>query len=46
MNPVKKFRQMLMKNEIIIVPGVYDCVSAKVAEKVGLEAIYMDGFGV
>lgn len=46
MNPVKTFRQMLKKKEIIIAPGVYDCVSAKVAEKVGLRAIYMGGFGV
>lgn len=46
MGPVKKFRQMLTKKEVIVAPGVYDCVSAKVAEKVGLRAVYMGGFGV
>lgn len=46
MDPVKRFRQMLTNKEVIVAPGVYDCVSAMVAEKVGLEAVYMGGFGV
>ena len=46
MGPVKKFRQMLTNKEIIVAPGVYDCVSARVAEKVGMQAVYMGGFGV
>ena len=46
MDPVKKFRQMLTNKEVIVAPGVYDCVLAKVAEKIGLQAVYMGGFGV
>lgn len=46
MNVANEFKKMLKSKEIIIAPGVYDCVSAKVAEKVGLKAIYMGGFGV
>ena len=44
MNPVKKFRQMLNSNEVIVAPGVYDCVSAKISEKVGFPALYMGSF--
>jgi 2,3-dimethylmalate lyase len=44
MNPVKRFRQMLINREVIVAPGVYDCVSARIAEKVGFPAVYMGGF--
>ena len=44
MNPVKIFRQMLTDNEVIVAPGVYDCVSAKIAEKLGFPAVYMGSF--
>ena len=44
MNPVKQFRQMLMNKEVIVAPGVYDCVSARIAERVGFPAVYMGGF--
>jgi len=46
MNPVKKFRQMLTNKEVIIAPGVYDCVAAKIAEQVGFPAAYMSGFAI
>ena len=45
MSTVNKFRQMLTNKEVIIAPGVYDCVSAKVAEKTGFQVVYMGGFG-
>lgn len=44
MNAVTKFRQMLKNNEVIVAPGVYDCVSAKISEKVGFPAVYMGSF--
>ncbi|MBI3068709.1 MAG: isocitrate lyase/PEP mutase family protein [Betaproteobacteria bacterium] len=44
MNPVKRFRHMLTNKEVIVAPGVYNCVAAKIAEKVGFPAIYMGGF--
>ena len=44
MNPVKKFRRMLTDNKVIVAPGVYDCVSAKIAEKLGFPALYMGSF--
>ena len=45
MDPVKKFRQMLTNKEVILAPGVYDCFAAKIAERVGFQALYMSGFG-
>lgn len=44
MNPVEMFRRMLTNNEVIVAPGVYDCVSAKIAEKLGFPALYMGSF--
>ena len=44
MNTVKTFRQMLTNNEVIVAPGVYDCVSARIAEKIGFPAVYMGSF--
>lgn len=37
--------QRLKKPEIIVAPGVYDCLSARIAEQTGFEAAFMTGFG-
>ncbi|MEQ8957565.1 MAG: isocitrate lyase/PEP mutase family protein, partial [Coleofasciculus sp. C2-GNP5-27] len=42
----KTFRQLLQQPETLILPGVYDCISAKLAEKIGFEAIFTSGFGI
>ena len=42
----KKFRELLNNPGIIVAPGVFDAVSARIAEKSGFEAIYMTGNGV
>lgn len=42
----QKFRQLLQQPETLILPGVYDCISAKLAEKIGFEAIFTSGFGI
>lgn len=34
-----------MNEKAIVAPGVYDCISAKIAERVGFEAVYMTGYG-
>lgn len=33
------------RNEIIVLPGVFDALSAKVAENVGFQAIFQTGYG-
>jgi carboxyvinyl-carboxyphosphonate phosphorylmutase len=37
--------QLEDKNKIIILPGVFDALSARIAEQVGFEAIFQTGYG-
>jgi 2,3-dimethylmalate lyase len=40
------FREQLEdKNKIIVLPGVFDALSAKIAEHVGFEAMFQTGYG-
>lgn len=41
----KVLRERLSKPEIIVAPGVYDCLSARIVEQCGFEAAFMTGFG-
>jgi len=40
------FRNLMKKHGIITLPGVYDCLSAKIAESVGFDALFTSGFGI
>jgi 2-methylisocitrate lyase-like PEP mutase family enzyme len=46
MHPGAKLRAALIGKGLIAAPGVYDMVSAKIADGLGFEALYMTGFGV
>ena len=37
--------QLEDKNKIIVLPGVFDALSARIAEQVGFEAIFQTGYG-
>ena len=39
-------KQRLGRKPIILAPGVYDPLSAKIAAKVGFEALYVSGAGI
>ncbi len=39
-------RQRLQQPEILLLPGVYDALSAKVAQEVGYEALVMGGYAI
>lgn len=41
-----KFRQILEQQGILVLPGVYDCISAKIAEQIGFEVVFTSGFGI
>ncbi len=43
---MKSLKQRLNSEEILIAPGVFDMISAKVADDVGCESLYMTGYGV
>ena len=42
---MKKLRSMLKSNKPIVIPGVYDAIGAKIAEKVGFDAMFQTGYG-
>ncbi|MFC1980867.1 oxaloacetate decarboxylase [Chloroflexota bacterium] len=41
-----QLRQLLRDNDIVVAPGAYDAVSAKVVEKAGFKAIFIGGFSL
>lgn len=41
----KALRERLKKPGIIVAPGAYDCLSARLIEQAGFEAAFMTGFG-
>jgi len=45
MNSVSGLRQLLLKEDCIVAPGAYDCLSARAVELAGFSAIYMTGMG-
>ncbi|HUD51200.1 isocitrate lyase/PEP mutase family protein [Parvibaculum sp.] len=42
----KSLAQLLAESGIIVAPGAYDALSAKIAVQAGAKAVYMTGFGV
>ena len=46
MNKCSLLRKRLADPGIILSPGVYDCLSAKIAERLGFEVIFTSGFGI
>jgi len=38
-------RQLIQSKEILVAPGAFDALSAKLIEAVGFKAVYMTGFG-
>lgn len=45
MRPTTKLRQMLRKPGLIVAPGAYDCLTAKIVQREGFPAVYMTGAG-
>src|SRR4029078_3178937 len=41
----RALRERLAKGEFILAPRNFDCVSGKVADRMGLPALYMTGYG-
>jgi methylisocitrate lyase len=35
-----------MKPGILVLPGVYDCIGARLAERIGFEVVFTSGFGI
>ena len=45
MRPSTVLRQMLDEPEIIVLPGAYDALTARLAERAGFSAVFTTGFG-
>lgn len=43
---MKSLSQRLKQDEILVAPGVFDMISAKVADSLGFDVLYMTGYGV
>ena len=41
----RMLRERLKNPEIIVAPGAYDCLSARLIEQCGFEAAFMTGYG-
>ncbi len=46
MSSAQKLRQLLDRPEILVIPGVYDCLGAKLVEQLGFEVVATSGFGI
>ena len=42
----RHLRQKLAAGEFIAAPGVFDLISARIADRLGFPALYMTGYGV
>lgn len=42
----KQFASRIRRRELVPAPGVFDLISAKIADRLGFEALYMTGYGV
>jgi len=43
---MKKIRELLKKEKLIIAPGIYDALSAKLVEKTGFNIAYLTSYGI
>lgn len=46
MQPATRLRRLLDEPGILVLPGCYDALSARLAEEVGFEALFTSGFGI
>jgi methylisocitrate lyase len=42
---MKNLQSVLKGNKSLVIPGVYDAIGAKIAEKVGFDAMFQTGYG-
>jgi len=42
---MRKLRNLIKSKKPLVIPGVYDAIGAKIAEKVGFDAMFQTGYG-
>src|SRR5580693_2090536 len=45
MTQASRFRALLQRDGMVVAPGAYDCITAKLIEQAGFSAVYMTGAG-
>ncbi|HEV8678573.1 MAG TPA: isocitrate lyase/PEP mutase family protein [Stellaceae bacterium] len=45
MTQAARFRELLRRNGMTVAPGAYDCITARLIERAGFDAVYMTGAG-
>ena len=45
MMQASRFRVLLKREPMVVAPGAYDCITAKLIEQAGFSAVYMTGAG-
>ena len=45
MNLRRRLHELVERKQGLVVPGAYDCVSARLVERAGFQAVYMTGYG-
>jgi methylisocitrate lyase len=46
MTPGQRFRRLMERERLLVLPGVYDCLGARLAAEAGFEAVFTSGFGL
>jgi 2-methylisocitrate lyase-like PEP mutase family enzyme len=45
MTQAARFRELMRRNGMVVAPGAYDCITARLIERAGFDAVYMTGAG-
>jgi 2-methylisocitrate lyase-like PEP mutase family enzyme len=45
MNQARRFRELLQRDGMIVAPGAFECITAKLVQQAGFEVVYMTGAG-
>ena len=45
MTQAARFRDLMRRNGMVVAPGAYDCITARLIERAGYDAVYMTGAG-
>lgn len=46
MNKIKSLAERIRRRDFTVAPGVFDMISARIADALGFDALYMTGYGV
>lgn len=46
MRPTTQLKKLIADPQILVMPGVFDCLSAKIAESRGIKAVQVTGYGL